>query len=92
MCLLKFFGRPIRPGIQNSPRRPMAGGTTNPIQLPNAPQALSDPCLDTVCPLFLADGTQVFNTILIQTFFIFFNFLNSSNHHRLLRQMTEKSF
>ena len=48
-----------------SPRRPMAGGTTNPIQLPNAPQALSDPCLDTVCPLFLADGTQVFNTILI---------------------------
>ena len=54
MCLLKFFGRLLRPGIQNSPRRPMAGGTTNPIQLPNAPQALSDPCMDTVCPLFLA--------------------------------------
>ena len=53
MCLLKFFGRPIRPGIQHSPRRPTAGGTTNPIQLPNAPQALSDPCLN-VCTLFLA--------------------------------------
>ena len=52
MYLLKSFDcRPRRPGIQHS--LPMAVGTTNPIQLPNAPQALSDPRLN-VCTLNLA--------------------------------------